>query len=1129
MRLLLLLLCLFTACHLLSAQSGFVKSGDQPIPGATVTVAQGNQTLSTVTDQEGHYGFPLLSAGSWTVTVEMFGFETLKKDVDYANASGPVNFNLELKESPILKRLQQWAARRNGAPAPNGGPLPNRSTGAGSPATGYPGGPRATSSAQIDQDLQNELNAQQQSMAAPPAGAETSNEAFLVSGSLSPGMAQGAQADSGPDMRFLGQGQNPFGGPGDMNGAQNVPGFGTGQGGPGGGFGGGPGGGFGGRGGGFGGGGFSRGGPNGRRPGQTAGATFGNRRRRNQQIHGQMSFTLLNSALNAKPFSLNGLDIPQAAYAQSRFSVIVGGPLMLGKLVKDPKTQFFFTYFGNRGRTPELFTETVPTAAERMGDFSQATQSLGASDTNAPVKIFQPAIFRSGVLQPGTNTQFPNNTIPQSMLNPIALSLLHFYPLPNEPGNANNYQFETAQVANNDNLGLRVNRNITSVDRLSMNFQYQHRDGTTAQPFGYADASDGYGMNVQLQWTRNLGAAAISNAQVKFNRNYTQITPYFSLLPDIEKQLGIPNGSTNPLDFGPPTLNFTNFGSLSDSAPRLSRNQTQSGAESVSLLKGTHSISIGAGYTRADLATRTDTNGRGTFNFTGLATSQLNANGQPQPGTGYDLADFLLGFPQSSSIEYGQFDDYFLQNQWFAYAQDEWKVRPNLTLIAGVRYEYFSPFHEKYGRLANLDIAPDFTNVQVVTAGGTGPYTGAFSSGLINPDWNNFSPRLALAWKLPWSKRSTVFRAGYGIYYNGQAYTQFTTLLANQFPFAIANNVNTSELEVLTLQQGFATTTTHDITDTFAVARNYRTPYAGTWNATLQHDFAGGFFAEIGYTGVKGTGLDVRTLPNEPPPGSPLLLTQRNQLGNAVGFTYDQSVGNSIFNALQGRLVRRFNHGISLNAFYQFAKSIDDSSSFGGAGNTVAQNWLDIAAERGLSSFDVRHEFSGTFVWTSPVGGPGSRIAADSRKGRFLKDWQLSGAITAQTGNPLTARVLGNDQQLAQTGGIGSGRAEATGEAIESSTGFFNLNAFTTPAPGTYGDAGRNTIPGPGTFAVNLAFARSFTFSERRRLEFRFESNNVLNHVNYTNLYTVVNAVNYGLPSAAGAMRTLDAVVRFRF
>jgi hypothetical protein len=425
--------------------------------------------------------------------------------------------------------------------------------------------------------------------------------------------------------------------------------------------------------------------------------------------------------------------------------------------------------------------------------------------------------------------------------------------------------------------------------------------------------------------------------------------------------------------------------------------------------------------------------------------------------------------------------------------------------------------------MANLAIGPDFSSVSLITPATLG-------SNVINPDRNNFAPRIALAWKLPWTQKSTVVRAGYGIYYNEQAYTSLAEALAQQPPFAISNAFNTTAGKVLTLGNGFLTAAPQDITNTFAVDRNYRAPYAGTWNASIQHDFGQGFFVEAAYVGTKGTGLDVRIVPNQLPPGNVLALSQATQVGNAVGFTYDEPVGNSIFNALQLRAVRRFNHGLSFNVYYQFAKSIDDSSTFGGAGNTVAQNWLDISAERGLSSFDVRHELQTSFVYTSPIGAPGSHVSAEGKLGRALKDWQLSGAITAQTGIPLTARVLGNTAQLAQTGGVGSGRAEATGLPIETGTGFFNTLAFTsTIPPGQYGNAGRNTIPGPGLFNLNLAFARSFTFAERRRIEVRVESNNVLNHVSYTNLYTVVNAVDYGLPSAASAMRTMDAVVRFRF
>ena len=1122
-----------------------MKSADLPIPGATVTAKQGSQTVSTTTDVDGHYVFEPLAAGTWSVQVDMFGFDVFKKDVDYASATGPVNFELKLAEAPFMRRMGQFSGNRGagpgaGAPGQRGAAGQTGQAGQGpvrsaNGAARVPGGQRAgdgngetTGNQSLDQELQNELNAQNPASPTSTAG-ENGNESFLVSGSLSPGMTPGSQADSGPDTRMFDP--NGFGGPGQPGGANaagaaGVPGMAGAQTAQGGGFGGG---GFGGGGGGFGGGGgpgggFGGGGGRGgggrggnagnRRPGQVAGATFGNRRRRTQAIHGQASFTLANSAVNAKPFSINGLDIPQAAYAQSRFSFIVGGPLIIPKLAHDSKTQFFITYFGTRAKNPRLFTETVPTQLQRNGDFSQSVQSLGASATSVPLLLFDPT----------TKSPFPNNQIPTSRLNQTALKLLQFYKLPNQTGNTNNYQYETTQATDSDNLGVRLQRSVTAKDRLALNFQYQRRDGTTPQPFGYSDDTNGYGLNAQIQWTRNLTAKSVLTTQIRFNRNYSQIIPYFSLVPNPVAQL-IAGGSTDPLNAGPPTLNFTNFASLSDSNPTLNRNQSQGVSQSVSWLHGLHSFSFGYGYTRADQSARTSTNGRGTLNFTGLATSQINSSGQAVAGTGYDLADLLLGLPQSSSIQYSEKANYFLQNQWNLYLQDQWKMKPNLTLILGVRYEYFAPFSEKYGQAANLDIAPGFTNVAQVTPSLSGPYTGTFPSGLINPDRNNWSPRLAVAWKLPWFKKSTLFRAGYGIYYNGQAYTQFTNILAQQPPIAQAISTNSSPSLENPFDVGVGTTAKL-ITNTFAVDRQYRTPYAGTWNASLQRDLPGGFFMELGYLGTKGTRLDVRTTPNQ---GAALTLTQRTQLGNAVGFVFDQSEGNSIFHSGHIRLVRRFNHGISLNSFYQYAKSIDDSSTFGGTGNTVAQNWLDFAAERGLSSFDVRHQLSANFVWTSPVAGPGNHMAGDSKLGRLLKDWQISGGITAQTGNPLTARVLGNSQQLAQTSGSGSGRANSTGESIDSGAGFFNLNAFATPPTGTYGDAGRNTIPGPGTFNLNVAFARSFTFKERRRVEFRVESNNTLNHINYTSYYTVVNSVNYGLPSTAGATRTLDAVLRFRF
>ncbi|MBV9265345.1 MAG: TonB-dependent receptor, partial [Acidobacteriaceae bacterium] len=671
-------LLLVLSAVLSRAQSGFIRSAGQPIPGATVTASQGDRSVSTITDADGHYAFGPLDPGPWTVHIEIFGFEPVTEQINFGQAKGPTNFDLRLKSfEPAQPRPTPGAyAARN----------PNRQA-----PDAYAAG-TANRQAQ-GQEEQTPLLPSQEGLSETATGVTNpsgSNEEFLVSGSLSPGMQAGRQADSGPEAGF-----NPRApGGGDITsdngpaGFQTTPGFGGGGApGPPGMGGGGPGGGRG-RGSGGGGPGF------GRRPGgQVAGASFGNRRRRNQQIRGQASFRLANSAVNAKPFSLNGLDIPQAAYAQSRFSLILGGPLVIPKIVKDPDTQFFLTYFGTRSKTPQLFVETVPTAAERTGDFSQATQSLGTTAANVPIVLFNPT----------THTPFAQNMIPASKLNGIALGLLRFYPLPNEPGFANNYQFETAQAGDTDNVGFRIQRNVTRKDRLALNLQYQRRDGTVAQPFGYSDTNSGYGINTNLQWTRNLAATVISNAQIRFNRNFTQVVPYFSTQPDVAQQLGIPGTSSNPIDFGPPTLNFTNFASLSDSTASLTRNQTQSGTESITFLKGVHSVTVGFSFTRADLSTQTDPNGRGTFSFTGLLTSQLDARGQPVTGTGYDLADFLLGLPQSSSIRYGATSNYFFENQYVTYAQDEWKMRPNLTLTLGVRYEYFTPWAEKYGRMANLD------------------------------------------------------------------------------------------------------------------------------------------------------------------------------------------------------------------------------------------------------------------------------------------------------------------------------------------------------------------------------------------------------------------------------------------
>ena len=730
------------------------------------------------------------------------------------------------------------------------------------------------------------------------------------------------------------------------------------------------------------------------------------------------------------------------------------------------------------------------------------------------------------IFDPTGRTPFPDNRVPASRLDPAARGLLNFIPLPNQPGAIQNYQYFTSVGTNSHNMSLRVNRSLTRKDRFDVNTNAQLRDSTNSQLYGFRDASEGLGFSLGAGWTRNLSRTTINTLRWNFSRNRSETAPFFANGPNVAAALGIQGVSQDPVNYGPPNLSFTNFGGLTDGSPLLRRDQTSSVSEGVVVVHGSHNISAGGEFRRMQLNTRTDQNARGTFTFSGLATSAINEQGQPLAGTGFDFADFLVGRPQSSSLRFGNTSTYFRSSVWSAFAQDDWRVRSNLTINAGLRYEYFTPFHEKYNRMANLDISPQFNAVSVVTPGQPGPFTGEFASGLVDPDPNNVSPRVGLAWK-PWGKKRTQVRGSYGLFFNGAIYNGFPSRLAAQPPFASTATLTTTVGRTLTLQNGFATSPSQTITNSYAIDRNYRVGYAQSWSLSVQQPLPRNLVVEAVYLGTKGTRLDIQRQPNRAAPGSPLTAEQRRQIGNATGFTFDTSDGNSVYHAGQARLTRRFSRGISGNLTYIFAKSIDNASTLGGGGGVVAQNDKDLRAERGRSSFDQRHVLNASFVLSTPSGERGR--LGPGWKSKAIKDWTLSGGITASSGTPLTARVLGNQSDTGGTGAIGSGRADATGVGLYSGPGFFNLAAFAIPRAGTFGNSGRNIIDGPTRFALNASLARSFRLDERRRLELRAESQNLPNHVSFTNLGTVINAINYGLPTGTSAMRSVNLTARLRF
>ncbi len=455
---------------------------------------------------------------------------------------------------------------------------------------------------------------------------------------------------------------------------------------------------------------------------------FGNRGGRSrQQIRGMAFYNPRSSTFDATPFAVNGRAVQKPAYSQHEFGVSLGGPLSLGKFMPAERSFFFLNYQASRGDKPFSSFAVLPDDRLRAGDFSGVSQVI---------------------YDPLTRQPFAGNRIPSSRFNAAALGLLSLIPAPNSTGATQNYRLVTSQPSSSDNLNVRLNRTLNAKNRLAYSAGYQRRYSESVQLFGYRDPSHGSGNNHDVTFTHNFSPRLIMNSRVRYNRNVTDLLPYFAGGQDVSGQLGIQGNSRASVNFGPPNLNFTNYGDLTDGNRTLRRIHTVSASNGFTVVRGAHSITTGFEFTRLRWNNVIEQNARGTLFFGGLSTAGLDAAGNVLPRTGNDFAEFLLGLPQQSSVRFGSADAYLRQSPYTAFFQDEWRVRPNLTFNLGLRYEDWEPFTEKYGRLANLLISPARDSVTRVTG-----------NKIIRPDRNNLSPRLAMSWR-PWAKSRTVVRAG---------------------------------------------------------------------------------------------------------------------------------------------------------------------------------------------------------------------------------------------------------------------------------------------------------------------------------------------------------------------------------
>ncbi len=867
---------------------------------------------------------------------------------------------------------------------------------------------------------------------------------------------------------------------------------------------------------------------------------FGNTRAGGRSLFNYgLMLHLDNSALDAKPYSINGQETARPSFNNFTAGINIGGPLMVPHLIPQARAPYFYVFY-QRTQTNTDTTQSVlmPTQAEEGGDLSQMP---------GVTAIYVPSGLPAACGTPGDT--FPNNVIPTACISPVAQGLLGFYPvLPQgtPTGPLYNYQVPLVSTSHQDVFQIYLQKSVGNKNYFSGRFNMQSSRSNNPSVFGYSDNTDGLGMNASANWYYRFTQRLSMNASYSFSRSRNLLTPYFANRKfngtGVSQSVGIAGNDQDAAYWGPPTLGFSSgLSGLSDGTTSNIRNETNGLTFYVSWNKLRHNVKIGGDFTRREFNYLTESNPQGSLQFTGAVTQSSSGAG------GSDFADFLLGRPDTSAIAYGNADKYLRQTVYDLYANDDFRVNPEFSINAGVRYEYGSPVSELKGRLVNLDVSQNFTAEQpVLGSNPTGLVTGqSYPAALVRPDRSGIAPIIGVAWR-PISGSSLLIRAGYGIYHDTSVYQASAYAMAQQFPLStslsIANSPGCNPIEIATpfnTQTGTNCVTT--TADNFAIDPNFRVGYAQEWRLSAQRDLPGSLQMVVTYFGIKGTRGVQEFFPNSCPPnlsGTPPCTSAPS------GYVYRTSNGNSTKEAGMVELRRRLRSGFTAGATYTYSKAIDDDYALGGQGpvtagsiggggggaGQVAQNWNDLAAQRGLSTFDQRHVLSASLQYTTGMGIGGKTLLGGWR-GVAYKEWTVLININAASGMPLTpidpvavpgtgaactncvrANYLGGPVHLHQPGH------------------FLNPAAFAAPAPGDWGNAGRDSITGPSQFSLNGSMDRTFSLHNHYTLEARIDATNVLNHVTYSSWNNAIGPL-FGEVSQNGVngMRSMSATMRLRF
>ncbi|HYZ87634.1 MAG TPA: carboxypeptidase-like regulatory domain-containing protein [Bryobacteraceae bacterium] len=823
------------------------------------------------------------------------------------------------------------------------------------------------------------------------------------------------------------------------------------------------------------------------------------------EFHGTLFEFFRNDVLNANSWSNNFNGIDKAKLRWNMFGGSIGGP------IKKNKVFFFADYQGQRFSNPSSTSSiTVFTAAERRGDFSQLLTQRG-------VQLFNPFNLDAS----GNRTPFPNNQIPLSLANPVALNLFNnssLYPLPAN-NNLQNNQFNTSRSSIDGDQGdVKIDVNFSEKDRFFGRYSQSRQDNPVLNSFPlifptFFMAPTHSGV---LSWTRVISPTFVN--EVRAGVNYVLVNNGGSDngLGNVADQLGILNGNAGgpglfALNFGAALV--TNIGSANIGTQQLFADTVIQVQDSAIITRGIHIMHAGFQYWRQRINTfYAGNNGRtGFLNFSGKFTAGPAAQAVAGSGSGAGEGDFFLGLPNDlgRGVNTGTWGQ--RAHVIAAYFQDDIRLTPRLTINIGLRYETHTPWVEVKNRQVNfapISGAIQFAGQKTIYSNDRALYN-SYNTGF------DFQPRFGFAWTPARLGGQTVLRGAYTIstYLEGTG-TNLRLPLNPPFNQEFENRYDTLTLPLSTLTQGLTVLGTP--ADPFAGANirlwdpNVHTAISKQWNFTVQHQFPWDTTVQAGYVGQFGTHLMVpmpyfqrQLLPGGGTAPSPF-LSGNPALANITQISGTASNGAMRYDALQAVALKRWSNGLQYQIAYTYSKCMTNSIGYYGASGQAApasaywQNLFDKRAQWGPCFFDVNHSLV-TYGLIELPFGRGKKFGrnASPAVNALIGNWNLNGIFSWHTGFPLT--ISGGDASGTNSRGprancIAPPNVFGTSNSPAGGYQWFDPSRYAAATPGTFGTCGVGTVRGPKLNTFDLGIQKEFPFMEAaRRIQFRAEFLNLTN------------------------------------